>query len=371
MYRTLHILAFVVLISACSSPEDEGVDNGIEFNIDLTETVLKTAKGNNFYDRVERAHFIPLETKQECLIGSVLQMRIVGDKILILNGANSDVHVLIFDKRGNFIRKVGRKGKGPGEYADAFDFDIEPGSNNLTILSPSEKKLMQYSLEGEFVQKIDLKLDILNVFPARLSISHEGNFITTCEGRDCDLASFDSLGNILQHSFPTSKGFTPNLFSLTKFKQRILYNNCQNDTIYQVQSGKPLPYLYADFGPNSYNSSSRYNEYFSKHIVLESDNYIYMTFSMKDESYSFLLKKATSHYDVFEWKKKGFLGYSYPRITGVSSSGEFISLQFASYIFEEYNELMKSPPPGFTFETAISSKLDVEDNPVIMLMSLR
>jgi len=190
-------------------------------------------------------------------------------------------------------------------------------------------------------------------------------------GREPNLAVFDNEGNFQNHFFPTQPGFMSNTFSFSKFKDRILYNNCQNDTVFQIQSGTPKPYIYTDFGTDAYSSGMKHGEYSSLVVVLEGKDHIFMTFSGTKGGYSTLIEKDTGQYELFEWMKTGLFGYSYPRITGVSSSGEFVSLQFATYIFEEYNELMKSPPPGFTFETAISSKLGVEDNPVIMLMSLR
>ena len=69
--------------------------------------------------------------------------------------------------------------------------------------------------------------------------------------------------------------------------------------------------------------------------------------------------------------KTGLFGYSFPRITIVTPSGEFASIQFPAYMSEEYNELIKDPPEGFTFETAIAKNLSINDNPIIMLISLK
>ncbi len=110
---------------------------------------------------------------------------------------------------------------------------------------------------------------------------------------------------------------------------------------------------------------------FSVGVVVEDENHIFMTFSGTNGSYSTLIERNTGQYELFEWMKTGIFGYSYPRITSVSSSGEFVSLQIASYIFEEYNELMKSHPPGFTFEKSITTEIQPDDNPAIMLLTLK
>lgn len=60
-----------------------------------------------------------------------------NENIYVLD--NLDCSVKIFDKDGNYIKKFGRKGKGPGEFENAFDFDIID-DGKVVILSPNYNK---------------------------------------------------------------------------------------------------------------------------------------------------------------------------------------------------------------------------------------
>lgn len=58
--------------------------------------------------------FIPLETTDECLIGSIHSVHLSNDYLVIIDSDHSQI--LLFNKTGKFIRKIGNKGQGPGEY---------------------------------------------------------------------------------------------------------------------------------------------------------------------------------------------------------------------------------------------------------------
>ena len=120
----------------------------------------------------------------------------------------------------------------------------------------------------------------------------------------------------------------------------------------------------------SFNLADQDREYFRKNMVFEGKDFIYVGFSGKDR-YCTIIDKVSDQNEVFKWSKPGLLGYSYPFITFISDKGEFGSLQIPYKMADDYNELIKSPPPGFSFETEISNTLDPEDNPVVMLISLK
>jgi hypothetical protein len=60
--------------------------------------------------------FIPLETTDECLIGGSFSIYLNKDYFVIMDNTPQ---VFLFDKTGKFIRKIGNKGQGPGEYISA------------------------------------------------------------------------------------------------------------------------------------------------------------------------------------------------------------------------------------------------------------
>lgn len=70
-----------------------------------------------------------------------------NDNIYVLD--NADCSVKKFDKMGNFIDKYGRKGKGPGEFGNAFDFDIID-DGKVVIIGPNLNKFAVFENDKIF-----------------------------------------------------------------------------------------------------------------------------------------------------------------------------------------------------------------------------
>ena len=68
-----------------------------------------------------------------------------NDNMYILDWA--DCSIKKFDKNGIFIQKYGKKGKGPGEFTKAFDFDVI-GEGNIVVLGPNDGKFAVFKNNG-------------------------------------------------------------------------------------------------------------------------------------------------------------------------------------------------------------------------------
>ncbi|MFW6140607.1 MAG: 6-bladed beta-propeller [Acidobacteriota bacterium] len=58
-----------------------------------------------------------------------------------------------FNPKGEFLLSIGRSGQGPGEYG--FPWDIGLSSNRLVVLDIIHRKLIFYSLDGEYKKQIN------------------------------------------------------------------------------------------------------------------------------------------------------------------------------------------------------------------------
>jgi hypothetical protein len=61
-------------------------------------------------------------------------------------GTNS---LLVFDRTGAFVRKIGKKGRGPGEYGRLWDFDVD---SEHIYLYDYRQKISKYDLQGNFIE---------------------------------------------------------------------------------------------------------------------------------------------------------------------------------------------------------------------------
>ena len=79
----------------------------------------------------ERRQYIPLETTDSCLISNLLNLQVTTDYMFMYNGKTEEV--LQFDRKGKFIRRVGRQGNGPGEYSMISELAVDDSNKELSI----------------------------------------------------------------------------------------------------------------------------------------------------------------------------------------------------------------------------------------------
>lgn len=81
----------------------------------------------------------------------------------------------LFDKEGNLICFVGRKGIGPGEYIFIYDSYIDEENERIYLMPWMQKKIFIYDLKGKFIKDIPLPEFVPK---ARFSIDTKNEIIT-------------------------------------------------------------------------------------------------------------------------------------------------------------------------------------------------
>lgn len=97
-------------------------------------------------DLVDSITYIPLNTA-ECLLGYVERVQRDGDFLFVKD--NNGLHV--FNKFGDYINSIGKKGQGPQEYAYINSFYLDRKNRHVCIISYPDLKHLEYSYSGEFV----------------------------------------------------------------------------------------------------------------------------------------------------------------------------------------------------------------------------
>lgn len=138
------VIVFLLLLS-CNHKSRE--DEASVVKVSLIE------KEVSILDVFDRLEVIPLETTDSNLL-------IWPDKVLIENGKigifdAKHPTLFVFDENGKFLRKIGRKGNGPGEYREVYDVIIEPESGNFQMISPFGS-IFSYTPDGDFIERIRL-----------------------------------------------------------------------------------------------------------------------------------------------------------------------------------------------------------------------
>ena len=92
---------------------------------------------------------VPLETKEECLIGQVKQLLITDHHIFIVN--RSPDRVYMFDREGKFIRRIGSAGRGPAEYLNVENIDVNEKKEEIVLYDIEECRALRFDYQGHFL----------------------------------------------------------------------------------------------------------------------------------------------------------------------------------------------------------------------------
>jgi len=158
-YTLTIYLIFFFVIASCNN-QDQTQFNKLE-TIDLDKG-LKDTKEIVLSQIATDIQYIPLETNEECLITSVSQIFTFKDKFIVFDDRQKNIY--LFETTGKFIRKIGEKGIGPGEYNEAFRVSF--CDKDSTILVKDRDNIL-YGLDGKFIKKKDMfpemgQIDFLN-----------------------------------------------------------------------------------------------------------------------------------------------------------------------------------------------------------------
>ncbi|MDR1882066.1 MAG: 6-bladed beta-propeller [Prevotella sp.] len=161
----IYIALFSALIS-CSEGKKNRKDslsisglnkNGNIISIDLDRNIAKE-EYNILYTSAlfKKATPVILETAPESLLGSIDKMAVFNDLILVID-VRVAKGVFAFNKKGEFVRRIGSIGNGPGEYIRPNDFSIDT-DNQLLYIIDNQRKINCYKLPGgEFVNSVKLQ----------------------------------------------------------------------------------------------------------------------------------------------------------------------------------------------------------------------
>ena len=143
--KKIHILLIQILIlfSACHNKNkspDEFVNNRFNEN----EEIIKKANnvqevtpinkslitisvptdldrsGIKISELLDSVYYVRLETKSNSLIGEIDELLFCDTTIIVVEKVKRQ-SVLLFSNKGKFLRKIGKNGKGAGEYLSIID----------------------------------------------------------------------------------------------------------------------------------------------------------------------------------------------------------------------------------------------------------
>lgn len=172
---TLFIGIIVLIMSGCR--EREQLDAYIM--VDVSEGYLKKELILQDFMDVE---YVMLETNDEFLCSGVVKA-IGREFIFVTNGSTGDI--LIFDRNGNAIRKINRKGRGAGEYLQAIGIIIDEDDGEFFV-NDGMRMMSVYDLQGNYKRNFPTKIGFVGFgynFDSESLICSDGSFYAGSPGK--------------------------------------------------------------------------------------------------------------------------------------------------------------------------------------------
>lgn len=99
---------------------------------------------------IDSVSYIALETK-ECLLENIEVVKRDEERLFI----KDKNRLLVFDSNGKFISQISNIGDAPHEYLYIQGFYLDKKNKCVCIISYPDKKLLQYSYDGDFISYIN------------------------------------------------------------------------------------------------------------------------------------------------------------------------------------------------------------------------
>ena len=236
------ILILVLLFVCCSSNTSTNTGNNSNSKISnikyihLPQFGENTLKASSFADTVL---YVPLETTKESILDNIKGIWINNSYILVncVKGG-----LFQFQKNGKFIRRIGKIGKGPGEYLCIYYFDVI--RDTIYVTSRGRRGFLRYSLKGNWYDEIKLKYE-----PFHFSVTSDQKLVCYLYNEGKVLVynkNFNSPDTIIvEHGVTKGRNYyTCGGTFMTYFQKSttgLLFNSYLSDTIWNINKHKKEP----------------------------------------------------------------------------------------------------------------------------------
>lgn len=153
-------LAIILLVMVgCTGCQQSGTLNEEVITVDVSASYPKKELILQDFMDVE---YIALETTDEFLTQGSVQD--VGKEYLLVKNRNTDGDIFIFDRKtGKGVRKINRQGQGAEEYTRINEVILDENNGEIFVKS-LESKILVYDLYGTFKRCLSLDREVSSVF---------------------------------------------------------------------------------------------------------------------------------------------------------------------------------------------------------------
>jgi hypothetical protein len=382
MKKINFIALWLLMLYGCHSERKNTIISDIKnYQVKVSEDKDKVFQWNDFVDKIE---LIPLETTDNSLIGNLSSGIITDEDIFIHDFIYKNL--LNFDISGKFKRKIGSRGRGPGEYLEIRDFCIGDDGNLYTL---DYRKIHCYEKNtGVHIKSWSFDAGV-GYNPLNMIIYDEDNYFLWCSKPDVwdpDKGEYYLMKKMI-------KGKTKSEYFKYEYPSSANYRffPCRNDSyyirpvidcdnvVYKLTKDSVSASFSIDFGdmaispkqmvelnnssdPNAFLGSKAF-KYISN--ILEINDYIYFTcIGPHTEIYEGLICKNTGevNFGKRDYRKS-------PRF--FFSDGTVLYGYYEPYQLIEYKSYDVNLNSCFNEAFNKLQHVDIEDNPILVKVYLK
>lgn len=148
--NSILVVLIAAILTACSS----GVTS--DASADLFSIPTDKATVCQLTDIATDIEVVPLTHNEP--IGILMQSRVYADKMILNESTDNNTSLLICNRKGEVLKRLSRKGRGPGEYQWISDFIYMPENDWLVVYDRNLYKCFIYTLaDFKFLKQVELK----------------------------------------------------------------------------------------------------------------------------------------------------------------------------------------------------------------------
>ena len=229
------ISASIIIICLISCDSTQSADRIDESR--ATTIKIATNNGTPDLDSIVRNHkFTRLETSEECLVGEVYKLSCRNKKYYILD-RHLQKALFVFDEEGKFRNRIGRRGRGPGEFIEPTDFIVS--DSTVTVFDMFGHKLLYYNPDGTFIRSVRLPYSIYEIESGGdgSAIYAVGGDNSKCDSlKNYELLEIGPEGDIRAKVYKNkySMDFS-NKYDLQGFDEDVIYKKAFRPAVYMLR----------------------------------------------------------------------------------------------------------------------------------------
>lgn len=239
MYKSFLFIAIAIIFAGCKTKSKSNRVDSLEMEtIELSQSVEISTN-----DLIDKFELIPLSTPNGLMVGSIDDLIVTKDRIIISDVRVED-YAMLFDRSGKYISTLGRQGRAPNEYIDLSHVALMPDNETIALYDNYGSKILFFDHDGHFIESKLMKfrfnsmefISDTEVVCAMYGLGEEDPGL-----KDSQFAN--DLILFTDGDFQIEGGFMPNRFQsnytwitpyLKKIKDIVYISRPYCDTIYTV-----------------------------------------------------------------------------------------------------------------------------------------